>query len=72
MLDFHPRETLMKWKHSILEIDPGPDSLKATLEEIDRTGRELVSVVPNTGGKITSITGSGNVSSLLVIVREPA
>jgi len=61
-----------KWKHHVLEIDPGPDSLKQALEEIDRAGKEVVCVVPNTGVKVTSLTGSGNVSSLLVIVREPA
>jgi hypothetical protein len=72
MIDWPSEGNPMKWKHSILEIDPGPDSLKHALEEIDRAGKEVVSVVPNTGGKVTSLTGSGNVSSLLVIVKEPA
>ena len=60
-----------KWIHDVIEISAGMDSLKKALAQIDAQGAEVISVFPNTGGRVTSMFGSGGVFGLMIVIRRP-
>ena len=62
----------IRWIHEVHEITAGPASLRAALAELDGQGKEVVSVVPNTGGRLMSMWGGGDVFSLMIVTRKPA
>jgi hypothetical protein len=61
-----------KWKHEVIEISAGAKSLRDALAQLDAQGAEVISVLPDTGGRLMSMLGSGDVWGLMIVVRRPA
>lgn len=61
-----------KWKHEVIEISAGAKSLRNALAALDAQGVEVISVLPDTGGRFMSMLGSGDVWGLMIVVRLPA
>lgn len=67
-----PNPPYQKWTHEVIEIGAGAKSLRKALAELDAQGAEMISVLPDTGGPVMSIFGSGDVFGLMIVVRRPA